>query len=40
MYKIKNTAVAVMMVAGLISAQQVFAKTVKVTMTAMELDLP
>lgn len=40
MYKIKNAAVAVMMVAGLMSAQQVFAKTVKVTMTAMELDLP
>ncbi|CAH1386534.1 multicopper oxidase domain-containing protein [Candidatus Nitrotoga sp. M5] len=37
---IKNTAVAVMMLAGLMSAQQVLAKTVKVTMTAMELDLP
>ncbi|MDP1679338.1 MAG: multicopper oxidase domain-containing protein [Candidatus Nitrotoga sp.] len=39
MFKLKNTAVAVMMVTGLFSAQQVFAKTVKVTMTAMEVDL-
>lgn len=39
MYKLKNTAVAVMLVTGLFSAQQVFAKTVNITMTAMEVDL-
>lgn len=39
MHQFKKTAIAVMMVTGLFSAQQVFAKTVKVTMTAMEVDL-
>lgn len=35
----KKSAIAVMTVAALFSAQQAFAKTVKVTMTAMEVDI-
>ncbi len=35
----KKTTIAVMSVAALFSAQQVFAKTVQVTMTAQEVDI-
>jgi nitrite reductase (NO-forming) len=40
MHVLKKTAIALMATAGLISAQQVFAKTVSVTMTAREVDVP
>jgi nitrite reductase (NO-forming) len=40
MHTFKKATLAVMAVVALFSAQQVFAKTVKVTMTAMEVDLP
>jgi len=40
MHTFKKATLAVMAVAALFSAQQVFAKTVKVTMTAKEVDLP
>jgi len=40
MSKFKSATIAAMMIAGVFSAQQVLAKTVKVTMTAMEVDLP
>lgn len=40
MSKLKSATIVAMMIAGLFSAQQVLAKTVKVTMTAMEVDLP
>lgn len=40
MHTFKKATIAVVAVAALFSAQQVFAKTVKVTMTAMEVDLP
>ena len=39
MYAFKKVTIAVMTVAALFSAQQTFAKTVKVTMTAMEVDV-
>jgi nitrite reductase (NO-forming) len=39
MHAFKKTAIAVMTLAALFSAQQVFAKTVPVTMTAMEVDV-
>ena len=39
MHTFKKATLAVMAVAALCSAQQVFAKTVKVTMTAMEVDI-
>jgi nitrite reductase (NO-forming) len=39
MYTFKKATLAVIAVVALFSAQQVFAKTVKVTMTAMEVDL-
>ena len=39
MYAFKKVTIAVMTVAALFSAQQVFAKTVHVTMTAMEVDV-
>lgn len=40
MSKLKSVTIVAMMIAGVFSAQQVLAKTVKVTMTAMEVDLP
>ena len=40
MHTFKKAILAIMAVAALFSAQQVFAKTVKVTMTAKEVDLP
>jgi nitrite reductase (NO-forming) len=40
MYTFKKTTIAVMAAAAFFSAQQVFAKTVEVTMTAKEVDLP
>lgn len=40
MHTFKKATFAIMAVAALISAQQALAKTVKVTMTAMEVDLP
>lgn len=39
MHAFKKTAIAIMTVAALFSAQQAFAKTVKVTMTAKEVDI-
>ena len=39
MHTFKKATLAVVTVAALFSAQQVFAKTVKVTMTAMEVDI-
>lgn len=40
MHLLKKMTIAAMAVAGLISAQQVFAKTVSVTFTAKEVDVP
>ena len=40
MHTFKKATVAIVAVAALFSAQQVFAKTVNVTMTAMEVDVP
>ncbi len=40
MHVLKKTSIALMATVGLISAQQVFAKTVSVTMTAREVDVP
>ena len=40
MYTFKKATVAVLTVVALVAAQQAFAKTVKVTMTAMEVDVP
>lgn len=40
MYTFKKATLAAMAVAALFSAQQVFAKTVEITMTAKEVDLP
>ncbi len=40
MHALRKTTLALMAVAGLLSAQQVFAKTVSVTMTAKEVDVP
>lgn len=40
MHTFKKVAISVMTAAALLSAQQVLAKTVSITMTAMEVDLP